>query len=61
MPATKNKMAKKRGKKSGLYMKSILTRNIVFPFNNLDRINKIITIDDIITINVYLSLIIRKL
>ena len=35
MPATKNKRAKKSGKKSGLYMKSILTRKIVLPFNNL--------------------------
>ena len=31
MSATK----KKSGKKSGLYMKSILTRKIVLPFNNL--------------------------
>ena len=35
MPATKNKRAKKSGKKSGLYMKSILTRKIVLTFNNL--------------------------
>ena len=39
MPATKNKRGKKgggkRGKKTGLYMKSILTRKIVLPFNNL--------------------------
>ena len=35
MPAAKKKSGMKSGKKSGLYMKSILTRKIVLPFNNL--------------------------